>query len=144
MAPRTPKDPEKKPAKAKPAKAKPAAEKPAAKAAARAEARPAKAALKLVEKPAPAASKAGSIKLKDLVGQVASATGAKTADTKRAVEATLAAIGGALAAGKALTLPPLGKLRVVKTKDTALTLKLRLTDAPKAAGLALADDKEDD
>lgn len=52
-------------------------------------------------------------------------------------------MGAALAAGKALSAPPLGKLRVVKHKGPALTLKLRLADGPKAAGLALADDGED-
>ena len=64
-------------------------------------------------------------------------------EVKAAVEATLAALGEALASGKALAVPPLGKLRVVKSKGPALTLKLRRAEAAKAAGLALADDGED-
>jgi Bacterial DNA-binding protein len=142
MAPRTPKDPETKPAKpksvAKPvAKAKPAA-KPAA-------AKPSKPALKVVEKVAPgAAATAGMMRLKDLVETVAAATGGKKPEVKKTVEATLAAIGTALAASQSLALPPLGKLRVAKATGGALTLKLRLADASKAAGIALADDQEDE
>lgn len=125
MAPRTPKDTEKKPAKAeKPAKAraKPAAEPTEATA------------------PEPAG---GLIKLKDLIDSVATRTGGKKPEVKAVVEATLAALGEALATGKALVVPPLGKLRVVKNKGPALTLKLRLADGAKAAGLTLADDGED-
>lgn len=123
MAPRTPKDTEKKPAKAaKPAKAKPAAE-------------PTE-----VSTPQPTA---GLIKLKDLIDGVAAKTGGRKPEVKAAVEATLAALGEALATGKALAVPPLGKLRVVKNKGPALTLKLRLADGAKAAGLALAEDGED-
>lgn len=130
--PRTPKDTEKKAGKAeKPAKA---AAKPAEKAATPA--------LKLVDAALPEAT-GGAVKLKDLVDSVSAATGGKKPEVKRAVEATLAALGEALATGKALTVPPLGKLRVVKNKGPALTLKLRLSDGAKAAGLALADDGED-
>jgi hypothetical protein len=138
MAPRTPKTPDdKKPAKAanaeKPAavsKAKPAAGKPA------------KPALKVVEAAAPEA-KGGILKLKDLIDRVAGATGAKKPEAKKAVEATLSAMGEALATGKTLAVPPLGKLRVVKNTGPALTLKLRLAEGPKAKGLTLADDGED-
>lgn len=126
---RTPKDPEKKPAPTETpaAKAKPAA----------------KPALKLIEAEGDAASGQSVLKLKDLIDSVASATGGKKQDVKATVEAALAAIGEALATGKSLALPPLGKLRVVKNKGPALTLKLRLADGAKAAGLALADDGED-
>lgn len=85
----------------------------------------------------------GAVKLKDLVDQVVEATGGKRADVKPTIEALLTAMGSALATGKALAVPPLGKIRVVKNKGAALTLKLRLADGPKAAGLALADDGED-
>lgn len=85
----------------------------------------------------------GAMKLKDLVDAVAGTTGGRKPDVKAAVEATLAAMSEALAAGKALTLPPLGKLRVVKTKGPALTLKLRRADGGKPSGLALANDGED-
>ncbi|MCU0904267.1 MAG: HU family DNA-binding protein [Tabrizicola sp.] len=132
MAPRTPKDTEKKPAKA----AKPDA--PAAKAKSAA-----KPALKVVEADTAPEAKGAGVKLKDLIDSVAAATGAKKPEVKKTVEATLAALGEALATGKSLSVPPLGKLRVVKNKGPALTLKLRLADGAKAAGLALADDGED-
>ena len=102
----------------------------------------AKPALTVVEDTAPEA-KTGAMKLKDLIEAVATATGGRKPDVKAAVEATLAVLGEALATGKALTVPPLGKLRVGKNKGPALTLKLRLADSAKAAGLALADDGED-
>lgn len=125
--PRTAKDSEKKAA--KPLKA--VAVKPAA-----------KPAPKEAEAPAPALA-VGTVKLKDLIDGVAAATGGKKPEVRKTVEATLAALGEALATGKALTLPPLGKLRVVKNKGAALTLKLRIAEGSKAAGLALADDGED-
>jgi Bacterial DNA-binding protein len=127
MAPRTPKDPETKPEKA--AKG----EKPAAKA---------KPALKVVES-TDAVAPVGLMKLKDLVDSVTEATGGKKPEVRKTIEATLAAIGTALATGSALAIPPLGKLRVVKNTGPAMTLKLRLADGAKAAGLALADDGED-
>ena len=128
MAPRTPKETQTKPPKAaRPAKAKPA-----------------KAEAAKAEPAAPGAGGAlGQVKLKDLIESVAGATGGKKPEVKAVVEATLAALGEALATGKALVVPPLGKLRVVKNKGPALTLKLRLADGAKAAGLALADDGED-
>jgi Bacterial DNA-binding protein len=136
MAPRTPKDPQTKPAKAeKPAKAKPEAVKPET-----AKPETAKSAAASAET---AVAPGGQVKLKDLIESVASKTGGKKPEVKAVVEATLAALGEALATGKALMVPPLGKLRVVKNNGPALTLKLRLADGAKAAGLALADDGED-
>lgn len=136
MAPRTPKSPDEKPAKAaKPAK--PAAKPTAAPAAAKPD-------LKVVASAAAPDPTGGAIKLKDLIDSVVTATGGKKPDVKKTVEATLAAMGEALAKGKALTVPPLGKLRVVKTNGPALTLKLRRADGAKAAGLALAEDGEDE
>lgn len=138
MAPRTPKAPE---AKAdKPAKSARAAKAVKAKPAAEAAEKPV---LRVVEGET-ASVAGGNFKLKDLIDQVAQATGGKKSDVKPVVEAVLTAMGTALATGTAMALPPLGKLRVVKNKGPALTLKLRLADAPKAAGLALADDGEDD
>lgn len=119
---------------AKPAKvAKSARAKPAA--------TPAKAA---ALKPAPTAEPAAAmVKLKALVDQVATNTGLKKPDAKQAVEATLAALAEALAANATLVAPPLGKLRVVKAVDGALTLKLRLPGNAKPGAKGLADDGED-
>ncbi|MBN8630615.1 MAG: HU family DNA-binding protein [Rhodobacterales bacterium] len=127
MAPRSTKTTEKKPAKSAKAKAQPAAvpkadEKPA-------------------ETAAPVAQ--GALRLKDLVESVATATGGRKPEVKAAVEATLRAMGEALSTGKALAVPPLGKLRVVKSNGPALTLKLRRTEAGKVAGKALAAVEED-
>jgi hypothetical protein len=146
MAPRTPDDKETTPAKAKPAKAKPAPRaKPAAKAKTKSSADAAeRPALRVVEEADAAEAAAGALRLKDLIYQVSQATNGKKADVKPVIEATLTVLGSALATGKSLTIPPLGKVRVVKNKGPALTLKLRLADGPKAAGLALADDGEDD
>ncbi len=134
MAPRTPKDPDTKPAKAsklaKPPKAKPVPEAGS------------KPVLTVVETDAPE-TRVAVVKLKDLIDSVANATSGKKSDVKATVVATLAALGEALATGKSLAVPPLGKLRVVKNKGPALTLKLRLADDAKAAGLALAEDGED-
>jgi hypothetical protein len=150
MAPNDPKSGGSKPTGAKaarPAKAE-KAEKPAR------AAKPAKAAA--AERPAPlteTASKpagkaqtkpaADTIKVRNLVDTVATATGAKKPDAKLYVEAVLAAIGAGLAAKSVLVVPPLGKLRVAKSNGPVLTLKLRLADTSRAAGLALADDDED-
>lgn len=144
MAPRTPKTPDDKPTKSsratRPAsKTKPAAVMPAvAKPATQAEAKPARS----------AGDKAGAfdgtLKVKDLVDQVVGATGLKKPDAKKAVEATLAALGAAIAAKSGLTVPPLGKLRVVKASDGVVTLKLRLGGAAKTPGKQpLAEDGED-
>lgn len=86
---------------------------------------------------------ADMIKLRNLVDTVAATTGTKKPEAKKMVEAVLAAIGAGLAAKSVLVLPPLGKLRVAKANGSVLTLKLRLADASRAAGLALADDEED-
>jgi hypothetical protein len=146
MAPNAPKAGTPKPTAAKAAKA----EKPAR------AAKPAKAAT-VAKRPAPVAAEpaakpvakskakpaADTIKLRQLVDQVATATGAKKPDAKIYVEAVLAAIGTGLAAKSVLVVPPLGKLRVAKSNGSVLTLKLRLADTSRAAGLALADDDED-
>lgn len=57
-------------------------------------------------------------------------TDVKKRDAKPAIEAALAELAAALLAGEELVLPPLGKLKVVNSKDLAqgakaLTLKLR-------------------
>jgi len=84
-----------------------------------------------------------TLRLKDLVDGVAAATGAKKTEVKKAVEATLAALATALNAGSMLALPPLGKVRVVKTTATAMTLKLRPVSGAQANALALADKEQD-
>lgn len=86
-----------------------------------------------------AAEGGGGLRKKELIDRVVAATGARRRDAGPAVEATLAALGDALARGEALVLPPLGRMRVVKRKDSAkggttLTLKLSRGGAKGAAG----------
>ncbi len=86
---------------------------------------------------APQAS-AEPIKKPQILDEVVARTNLKKRDVKPAVEAAMAVIGEALREGKELNLPPLGKLRVVKSKDldggaAVLTLKLR---TPKNASVA--------
>ncbi|PRY78895.1 DNA-binding protein HU-beta [Yoonia maritima] len=78
----------------------------------------------------PIAEVAPTLKKPQLFNEVVARTGLKKRDVKPAVEAALAVIGEALARGDELILPPMGKTRIVKTKDlgqgaTLLTLKFR-------------------
>ncbi len=80
------------------------------------------------------------IKKPELLDAIVARTNLKKRDVKPAVEAALAVIADALHEGAELNLPPLGKLRVVKTKPlddgaAVLTLKLRL---PKHASAEAA------
>ncbi|WP_081625834.1 HU family DNA-binding protein [Yoonia vestfoldensis] len=89
------------------------------------------------------------LKKPDLLDQVVARSLLKKRDVKPALDAALALIGEALARGDELILPPLGKIRVVKTKDIGdgaqlLTLKLRSTkDASQTVKTGLATDRED-
>ncbi len=78
------------------------------------------------------------IKKPQLLDQVVTRTNLKKRDVKPAVEAALAVIREALQDGAELHLPPLGKVRLVKTKQleggaAVMTLKLR---TPKHAAFA--------
>ena len=107
---------------------------------------------KLAPKPAPAAKdiaskvetavatdigtdRAAALKLRELVTRVTETTGGKKKGVKEIVEATLTALGDALAKGQELNLPGVGKVRVVKSVDregrSMMTLKVRGTGTPK-------------
>jgi len=79
------------------------------------------------------------IKKPELLDEVVLRTNLKKRDVKPTVEAALAVLGDALRDGVVVNLPPLGKLRVVKSKPldggaTVMTLKLRTPkDATRAA-----------
>ena len=71
-----------------------------------------------------------AIKKKDFIDRVVERSGGKRRDVKPAVEAALAELADLLAGGTELNLPPMGKLKPVKTRDlgegaTMVTLKLR-------------------
>ncbi len=53
-----------------------------------------------------------------LLDAVATATGLKKSDVKATIEAALQMMGDALAAGQSLALPPLGRVRVGRQKQT--------------------------
>lgn len=70
------------------------------------------------------------MKKPELLDAVVARTNLKKRDVKPAVEAALAVIAEALVRGDDINLPPMGKLRVVKSKPLdagahVLTLKLR-------------------
>lgn len=106
--------------------AKAAAAKPAAAAAKPARARQAKAGQ---PKPQGGAADRPVLKLKELIERVVERANVKKKDAKPVVEAMLAVLGDALAAGESLILPPLGRVRVNRTKEAAsgamLTIKLK-------------------
>jgi nucleoid DNA-binding protein len=81
------------------------------------------------------------VKKPELLDEIVTRTNLKKRDVKPAIEAALLILGDALNAGKELNLPPLGKVRVVKSKDLdggarVLTVKLR---TPKNASVAAQD-----
>jgi len=87
------------------------------------------------------------LRKKELFEKVVARTSLKKRDVKPAVEAALALIAESLREGRDVNLPPLGKLRVVKSKDldngaAVVTLKLRTPSNATAAaktGLAAGD-----
>lgn len=97
----------------------------------------------------PAPATPAQLKKPALLNQMVDRGQIKKRDAKPALDAALALIGEALGRGEDLILPPLGRLRVVKTKhldDGAqlLTLKLRRgKDASQSGKTGLATDAED-
>jgi len=93
------------------------------------------------------AARGPGLKIKDLVARVVEATGGKRKEVKEVVEATLAAIGEALARGEDLNLPGIGRARVTRKaeKDGAshLTLKVKRGPHRHKAEEPLADEPED-
>jgi DNA-binding protein HU-alpha len=95
-----------------------------------------------------AKDRSGALKLRDLVDRVVTTTGGKKKGVKEIVEATLNALGSALAKGEELNLPGVGKVRVAKSVDkdgrAMMTLKVRgmAASKPKAAKEALAEADE--
>ena len=97
------------------------------------------------EKANRAAPKADALKMKELLTAVVTKTGAKKKDAKDVVDAALAEIAAALGAGKSLTLPPLGNLRIAKVQDKdgakMMVLKLRMGGGDKGTKDPLAEDE---
>jgi hypothetical protein len=90
---------------------------------------PAHQAAKIIN-PAVAIAKGEMIKKPVFIDRAVDRTDVKKRDAKPAIEAALAVFAEALINGEELNLPPMGKIRVVKSKDVGdgakvLTLKLR-------------------
>ena len=73
---------------------------------------------------------AGPLKKGEVLDRLVADTGIKRGDVKSVVEGFLALMADHLQAGRDLKLPPLGKVKVVKSKTvgqgaTALTVKIR-------------------
>ena len=66
---------------------------------------------------------------RQLLAQVARRTGLRNSEVKAVVEATLAELDEAIAAGMTLALPPLGRARISRRNDRSggevITLRLR-------------------
>jgi DNA-binding protein HU-alpha len=84
------------------------------------------------------------IKKKDMVERVATASGVKKADVKAVLDATFVLIAERLAAGDELQVPPLGRLRMLREKDTGrariATLRLQLAGDEDGSKDPLAED----
>jgi DNA-binding protein HU-alpha len=61
------------------------------------------------------------LKKKELVELVVERTGVKKRDAKPSVEAALAILGEAIASGREMNLPPLGKIRINRSADNGNT-----------------------
>ncbi len=92
--------------------------------------------------PAPVTDKgeapSGTVRLRDFIDAVSARAGARKAAAKPLIDATLQVLAEALDRGDALVLPPLGRVRVARSKDgakgAALTLKLKRSGPAKAKG----------
>lgn len=94
------------------------------------------------------ATTSGVVKKAELIDHAVEKCGLKKRDVKPSIEAALEVLAEALIKGEELHLPPLGKLRVVKSKDVkdgvkVLTLKLRtMKDGAGQGGGAQKDASE--
>ncbi|MFQ1699910.1 HU family DNA-binding protein [Loktanella agnita] len=89
------------------------------------------------------------IRKAEFLERVTIRSGLKKRDVKPALEAAMAELADALIKGEELVVPPLGKLRVVKSKEInngaqVLTLKLRTpNDASRQVKTGLAEPDDD-
>ncbi|WP_230383031.1 HU family DNA-binding protein [Paracoccus shanxieyensis] len=75
---------------------------------------------------------------RQFLARIAQRTGMRNAQIKEIVEATLAELGDAMAAGQTLALPPLGRARINRQRDVSgaevIVLRLRRRNADIASG----------
>jgi nucleoid DNA-binding protein len=83
---------------------------------------------------------------KEMVERMVASTGMKKGDARRALEATMEAVAQGLREGYNLSLPPLGKVKIARTKDTPngkmVVLRAKLKDPAVVAANAAAKDAE--
>ncbi len=89
------------------------------------------------------------IKKPEFLDRAVERTDVKKREAKPAIEAALAVLAEALVNGEELNLPPMGKLRVVKSKDVGdgakvLTLKLRTMKDGAGQGATPSDSNDGD
>lgn len=87
------------------------------------------------------------LKKAEFLDRAVARTDVKKRDAKPAIEAALAVLAEALSNGEEMNLPPMGKLRVVKSKDLgegAKVLTLKLRTMKDGAGLGAAPSDSDD
>ncbi|MDT1063770.1 HU family DNA-binding protein [Paracoccus sp. CPCC 101403] len=77
----------------------------------------------------PEPANATVLQKRQFLNRIAQRTGQRNADIRNIVEATLAELGDAIAAGQTLALPPLGRARINRQKDVSgsevIILRLR-------------------
>lgn len=88
------------------------------------------------------------LKKPEFIDRAIARTDVKKRDAKPAIEAALAVLAEALSNGEELNLPPMGKLRVVKSKDLGegvkvMTLKLRTMKDGAGLGAQTSDSDDD-
>lgn len=138
---------------AKPAARKAPGSKPVAKSAPRKPvakpAEPVVASVKLAVAPPPeagiAAAPVVTLRKKEFLERVVTASGAKKKDAREVIEATLRLLGEALAKGESVLLPPFGKARVSRHVDKKggelLVIKLRRSEEGGAKKASKTDDE---
>jgi nucleoid DNA-binding protein len=86
------------------------------------------------------------LKKKDFYERATGKSGLKKPDAKAAIDATLATLAEALAAGQEVIIPPLGKIKMTREKTTkqgrVLMLRLSLDAGDKGGTEPLADAAE--
>ncbi|WP_229884421.1 HU family DNA-binding protein [Roseobacter sp. MH60115] len=100
------------------------------------------------ETPATSTGLANALRKKELVDRVVARTGAKKRDAKPIVEALLSELGEALADGRSLVLPPLGRVRINRekklTNGRVIVAKIRQNNPPLKAALKPSNDGSGD
>jgi nucleoid DNA-binding protein len=86
------------------------------------------------------------IRKKDFIDKVVAASGARKAEARAVVDATLALLADRVLAGDEVNVPPLGKLRLLKEKDTGkariATLRLQVASDEESVTDPLAEPEE--